>query len=258
VERDGSRRVAGIAADTGNGPVAFACAPIVIGADGLSSTIGRAVEAPVEYETSAPPSAFVYGYFEELAADQYHWYYRPGVSAGVIPTNGGLTNVFAGLPAAAFAAQRNRGIDAVFRSTLAVAAPDVADAIGDASPVLRFRSWPGRAGFLRRAHGPGWALVGDAGYYKDPMTAHGITDALRDAELLARAVLDTPVGAPDAAAYQPVRDRLARPFLDATAAAASYDWDLAELQAIHLDLKRATDPEHALIASLGTPLVAAA
>lgn len=44
-------------------------------------------------------------------------------------------------------------------------------------------------GFFRRAWGPGWALVGDAGYFKDPLTAHGITDALRDAELLARAIL---------------------------------------------------------------------
>ena len=45
----------------------------------------------------------------------------------------------------------------------------------------------GRKGFLRQAFGPGWALVGDAGYFKDPLTAHGITDALRDAELLANA-----------------------------------------------------------------------
>ena len=47
----------------------------------------------------------------------------------------------------------------------------------------------GAHGFMRRPCGPGWALVGDAGYFKDPLTAHGITDALRDAELLARAML---------------------------------------------------------------------
>ena len=48
-------------------------------------------------------------------------------------------------------------------------------------------SLPAAKGFLRQAYGPGWALVGDAGYFKDPLTAHGITDALRDAELLANA-----------------------------------------------------------------------
>ena len=50
-------------------------------------------------------------------------------------------------------------------------------------------AFAGEPGYLRRPAGPGWALVGDAGYFKDPITAHGITDALRDAELLARAVL---------------------------------------------------------------------
>jgi flavin-dependent dehydrogenase len=48
--------------------------------------------------------------------------------------------------------------------------------------------FPGLTGYLREAAGPGWALVGDAGYFKDPITAHGITDALRDAQILARVV----------------------------------------------------------------------
>jgi 2-polyprenyl-6-methoxyphenol hydroxylase-like FAD-dependent oxidoreductase len=30
--------------------------------------------------------------------------------------------------------------------------------------------------------------VGDAGYHRDPVTGHGITDAFRDAELLANAL----------------------------------------------------------------------
>src|SRR5436190_1892380 len=57
------------------------------------------------------------------------------------------------------------------------------------------RTFTGRPGFVRRAWGPGWALVGDAGYWKDPLTAHGLTDALRDADLLARAVLAYQSGA---------------------------------------------------------------
>ena len=66
--------------------------------------------------------------------------------------------------------------------------------------------FPGLTGYLREAAGPGWALVGDAGYFKDPITAHGITDALRDAEILARAVA---AGGPNAVGrYQAERDEL--------------------------------------------------
>ena len=52
------------------------------------------------------------------------------------------------------------------------------------------RGFGGQRGFIKTSSGPGWALVGDASYFKDPITAHGITDALRDAEFLARAVVD--------------------------------------------------------------------
>jgi len=42
--------------------------------------------------------------------------------------------------------------------------------------------------FFRKPYGPGWALVGDAGYHRDAITGQGITDAFRDADLLALAV----------------------------------------------------------------------
>ena len=66
---------------------------------------------------------------------------------------------------------------------------------------MRARRPPGRRAHVRRPPrlrpprlGPGWALVGDAGYWKDPISAHGLTDALRDAELLARAVVAAAAG----------------------------------------------------------------
>ena len=46
----------------------------------------------------------------------------------------------------------------------------------------------GMPNHLRHPVGPGWALVGDAGYHRDPITGHGISDAFRDAELLATAL----------------------------------------------------------------------
>ena len=64
--------------------------------------------------------------------------------------------------------------------------------------------------FFRKPYGPGWALVGDAGYNKDPITAQGISDAFRDAELCAAALDDVFAGArtfDDAmAGYQRTRD----------------------------------------------------
>ena len=79
-------------------------------------------------------------------------------------------------------------------------------------------AFAGEPGYLRRATGPGWALVGDAGYFKDPITAHGITDALRDAELLARAVLAGTEAA--LAGYAATRDALSLPLFAATDALA--------------------------------------
>ena len=76
-----------------------------------------------------------------------------------------------------------------FMKIMRDAAPELAvrlpAAFAPTRPLTRF---PGRPGLMRQAFGPGWALVGDAGYFKDPITAHGLTDALRDAELLARAI----------------------------------------------------------------------
>ncbi len=110
------------------------------------------------------------------------------------------------------------------------------------------RAFPGVRGFLRRAYGPGWALVGDAGYFKDPLTAHGITDALRDAELLARAVA---AGREDALAeYQATRDRLVKGLFDITDRIASFEWSLEEAKVDHLVLSKEMNAEVELLKAL--------
>ena len=107
---------------------------------------------------------------------------------------------------------------------------------------------------MRQAHGPGWALVGDAGYFKDPLTAHGITDALRDAELLVRAVLDGKGSTPISAQ----RDALSRPLFDVTDAITSFRWDLDEIKTLHTQLSASMRAESDLIASLSEPNTVAA
>jgi 2-polyprenyl-6-methoxyphenol hydroxylase-like FAD-dependent oxidoreductase len=81
--------------------------------------------------------------------------------------------------------------------------------------------------FYRRSHGPGWALIGDAGYHKDAVTAQGITDAFRDAELVSGALDDAFTGRrpqDDAlAAYERTRDASTGPMFDLTCQLASND-----------------------------------
>jgi flavin-dependent dehydrogenase len=121
----------------------------------------------------------------------------------------------------------------------------VAAALRGARPAGDLVGFPGEPGFVRRSHGPGWALVGDAGYFRDPLTAHGITDAFRDAELLARAVGK---GTDDALReYQAVRDSVAREFMDVTDAIASLEWDMDEVKHLHHRLSKSMNACMAVI-----------
>ena len=88
----------------------------------------------------------------------------------------------------------------------------------------------------------------------DPLSTHGMTDALRDAELLARAVRSAPEPGPAQAAalwnYRQVRDRLSGPMLAAVERIASYDWDLEEVRALLRALSGAMTEEVELLAGL--------
>jgi 2-polyprenyl-6-methoxyphenol hydroxylase-like FAD-dependent oxidoreductase len=96
--------------------------------------------------------------------------------------------------------------------------------------------------------------VGDAGYYKDPIGSHGITDALRDAELAAGALLDglSDSGSEVAAltGYHRLRDEMSRDLLAVTDAVASYAWDATEVQLLLRRLSTAMAPEVELLESL--------
>jgi flavin-dependent dehydrogenase len=240
-------RVRGIEGiDRGTGTRFRATAALTIGADGRNSTIAQAVDAPIRRRGMAS-SAVVYGYFPGLPRDRYHWAYRPGLAAGVVPTGDGLACVWVGTASARFAQQRYTALGATYWSLLAQAAPELARSIGAAPPVGTLRGFPGQPGWIRASAGPGWALVGDAGYFKDPITAHGITDALRDAELLARAALDAPrSGQAQLNAlqdYERTRDQLSEPLFDITERIASFSWDLAELRGRLRELSNAMRPE---------------
>lgn len=210
-------------------------ADLVIGADGVRSRVARILDADHTY-TTPHASASIYGYWKGLRLAGYHWFFKPGASVGSIPTNDGNTCVFILLPPLRFEEGRHRGLEALYHELLSEVSPVLASEVASSERSGKLRAFAGAAGFLRRSAGPGWALVGDAGYFRDPITAHGITDALRDAELLARAVAE---GGDDAlAAYQATRDDLVKGLLDITDRISSFEWDMEEVKEYHRTLNR--------------------
>ena len=213
---------------------------IVIGADGLKSTVARLVEAPV-YREGKHAGGVVYTFWPGLENRGNRWFYRPGVTVGAIPTNNGDTCLFAGMRGARFHDEIQADIEVGFHRIMTECSPVLTKELGEGAASAKYRAFPGHPGIMRQSHGPGWALVGDAGYFKDPITAHGITDALCDAELLARAVIRGTDGA--MAEYQTTRDDLSQELFEVTDAIAGFDWDIEELKALHLTLSKTMNRE---------------
>jgi 2-polyprenyl-6-methoxyphenol hydroxylase-like FAD-dependent oxidoreductase len=252
--RDRSGRVCGVDLADGAGARRRVAADIVVGADGARSVVARAAGAEV-VRAGRHATALVYGYWR-LPLDGTHWYYGKGVAAGAIPTNDGLACVFVGMRPGRYAGTPPGELDALVAAVLAEVDGKLARAVVGATREGNLHPFPGRPGFLRKAWGPGWALVGDAGCFKDPLTAHGMTDALRDATLLAAAVAAGTEGA--LRRYAAVRDPLAAEFLEISDEVASLDWDFERVKALHHRLSRAMGREYDLLRSLGHPRPAAA
>ncbi len=217
-------------------------ADLVVGADGIASKVARAVAAPT-YVEGRHAAAAIYTYVRDLPEPAYDTYFSNGVGAGVIPTDDGLACVFATMPADRFARTARGSVAATWRAVLEETHPDLAAAAASSTVVGTFRSFPGRPGHFRAPTGPGWALVGDAGHHNDSITAHGMTSALRDAELLAASVLG------DESTYRCRRDELARPIFELTDRLASFEWTLDELQGLHIALSQAFKRETQTVAS---------
>jgi flavin-dependent dehydrogenase len=241
-------RVEGAVLEDGNGRSAAVGAPLVIGADGLRSAVASLVAAPLT-RLGRHAAASVYGYWSGLEAEGYHWHWGRETAAGAIPTNGGEVLVFAGASRRRFAEEIRLDVPGGYRRLLAESAPELAGRLGGARLVGSLHGFPGHIGYLRRPWGPGWALVGDAAYFKDPITAHGISDALRDADLLARAVVRG--GDRALSEYEAERDELSTELFEITDRIASLEWDDAELRALHQALSDEMKREVAALLARG-------
>jgi flavin-dependent dehydrogenase len=225
--RDADRRVHGVVAGPDEETIT---ARFVIGADGVNSRIAGLVGAR-EYASHEPTNAVHYAYFTGVEHRGFWFQFTPGTNTGLIETNDNQVLVFAGRPSERMSAFREDPETEFFR-LLREGGSDLAELVEAGERVSPFRGTPGLRGFIRKPWGPGLALVGDAGYTKDPISAHGISDALRDAELCARAIdeaLRDPVEEAGAIRqYEQRRDSLSWEMYRESAALAAYGWDAAE------------------------------
>ena len=218
-------RVTGVHGNGGSEHARF-----VVGADGRQSVVARAV-VPDEYHKKAPLCCAYYSYWSGLPMHgRFEAYLRPERAFAAWPTNDGLTLVIGGWPFAQLADHK-----ANIEGTLLRAfdmAPAFAERVRGARRESRFCG-AAVPNYFRKPYGPGWALVGDAGYNKDFITAQGIQDAFRDAELCATALHDTLSGRAafdDAMAhYQRTRDGVL-PMFEFTCEFASLEPPPPELQ----------------------------
>jgi len=215
-------QVSGIRGKSSSGPVTER-ARVVIGADGLHSFVAKTVK-PESYQEKSALLAGYYTYWSGLPMNgRFEAYDRGDRSWAAWPTNDGLTLLIVGWPFAEF--ETNKAD--VERHYLAALerAPEFAARVRKAKREERFygMSVPN---YFRKPYGAGWALVGDAGYNKDFITAQGISDAFRDAELCANAVHESLSGARsfDAAmeTYRATRDQHVMPMYEFTCQFASF------------------------------------
>ena len=206
-------------------------ARLVIGADGRHSMVARAVNAE-QYNEKPELQASYYSYWSGLPMNGGFEAYTRGPRAfAAWPTNDDLTLLVGGWPYDEFEANK-QDIEGNFSAMIDLV-PEFADRVRAGKREERFygASVPN---FFRKPYGPGWALVGDAGYNNDFITAQGITDAFRDAELCANALhehlsgtrpFDEAMGE-----YQSTRDQHVLPMYEFTAQFAALQPPSAEEQ----------------------------
>ena len=222
--------VVGVRGRGADGATVVEHARVVIGADGRHSQVARAVR-PEQYHDKPRLQWAYYTFWSDLPVDGFETVVRPDRGWAALPTNDGLTLLVVGWPFAESTAFK-ADIEANYRRTLDLE-PAFAERVRGATRQDRFRGGAVH-NFFRRPFGPGWALVGDAGYTKDPITAQGISDAFRAAELCAAALDDAFTGRrtyEDAmTASQHARDAHALPIYEFTTQMATLEPPPPQLQ----------------------------
>jgi 2-polyprenyl-6-methoxyphenol hydroxylase-like FAD-dependent oxidoreductase len=252
LRRDATDRVSGV--DTSDGELHGRW---IVGADGLRSKTARDVGARVRDRTISPSGTF-YAYVDGLDARGFEFHPASQALIGVFPTHDDQSCVWISAPDTALSGLRSAGNDkpAALHRLITEKAPDLGRRLDRArtnAPVRGALNLPNQ---VLDPIGPGWALVGDAGYHRDPITGHGITDAFRDAELLACALDDELSGrsseAEIADRYDRTRSAALRDVLAITRALTAFP-PLDQFTALQKQLSAAIEREASWLAGLPVP-----
>jgi 2-polyprenyl-6-methoxyphenol hydroxylase-like FAD-dependent oxidoreductase len=247
VHHDSVGRASGVRGHDASGAPIAINARFVIGADGLVSRVARAVGAGFT-QRHRDSGAVQYAYYAGLQRRGIELIAADRALAGVFPTHDGEACIWIGTPSSDARAARRRAGSRTdgFIAQLQHAAPELAARLEDCKRVSTVSGMLGSPNFVRQAHGAGWALVGDAGYHRDPVTGHGLSDAYRDAELLAAALHQALCGEADEvsalAAYEDARNQALREVFELTSALAAYP-PVPEFVELQKQLSRAIDTE---------------
>jgi len=216
-------RVTGIRGAVRGGVSVSETANLVIGADGKRSLVAGVVGAR-RYRERPARSFATYSYWAGIPVSGGELYQRPGRAVAVFPTNDELTMIYVAAPMTEFEAARG-DLEGHYLRTLDLCY-DLGERVRAGSRAERLRTTPDQPNMFRWSHGPGWALVGDAGVVMDSVSAQGMTNALRDASYLSAAVaagLDGSRPLADALHdHQRQRDRAIRGMYDFTLRLAAF------------------------------------
>ena len=255
--RDAAGRPRGVRAHDRSGRELELLGRWVVGADGLRSRTAQDVGAQLRDRTTSPSGTF-YAYVDGLDAGGFEFHLAPQALIGVFPTHDDQACVWLSAPDAALRPLLGAGRDkaAVLQQLITTSAPALDGRLRRArisSPVRGALNLPNQ---VLQPAGAGWALVGDAGYHRDPITGHGISDAFRDAELLACALDDELTGrAPERGGldgYDRARTAALRDILAITRELTTFP-PLERFIALQRQLSAAIEREASWLAGLPVP-----
>ncbi|MEU0113991.1 NAD(P)/FAD-dependent oxidoreductase [Streptomyces bobili] len=179
-------RVVGVRCTTPGGQPTVERARLVVGADGMRSTVAELVGARTTVEH--PRLTCAYYTFWDGPKTDFELYEGERGWVSAVPTNDAVL-ISAYFPQDRFEEVRTDAF-AAYREGVKVNAPALFAQMERAEQTERLRGTGDQRNYFRETSGPGWALVGDAAHHKDSITARGIGDAFLQAELLVDAVAE--------------------------------------------------------------------